>query len=101
MAASRTSFVLERDGQPILALLAASLGAARKLCASAWFKEDLATIYRSGGRSLWDGQASLAVRPSTPSEHAEVLVAEAADRMRQEDTKFVFVFLVPIDPERH
>jgi hypothetical protein len=93
----RPSFVVECAHRPLLAFAAASLAAAQKLCRQQWFADELA-IYRTGDRPLWNGKDKLTVRPATPAEHAEVLFASAADAARGEDTKFVFAFLVPIDP---
>src|SRR5262245_48890625 len=94
----RPSFVIECRGQPILALATKSLAAAESFCRNEWLASELA-VYRSGGRPVWDGKDLLIVRPATPFEHAKVLAATVADEARNEDTKFVFAFLIPIDPD--
>lgn len=96
----RHSFVVECAGRPLLAFAAADLVAARKFMRVPWLAQELA-IYRSCGTPIWDGKMPLTLRPATLSEHEEVLVATAIETARDQDTKFVFVFLVPIDPERH
>jgi hypothetical protein len=59
-------FTLEISGKPV-AVTNASADEARELFGSGAFKEDLMTL-ESEGAPLWDGYASLTIRPATPEE---------------------------------
>lgn len=61
-------FTLEISGKPV-AVTNASADEARELFENGAFKEDLMTL-ESEGAPLWDGYASLTVRPATPDEAA-------------------------------
>ena len=61
-------FTLEISGKPV-AVTNASEDEARELFDSGAFKEDLMTL-ESEGAPLWDGYASLSVRPANPDEIA-------------------------------
>jgi hypothetical protein len=91
-AQERPSFTLECDGRPILALAAASLLAARRLCGKAWFKQELRN-YRSAGLPVWDGKGALTTRGATLVEHEQVLLADSTNAARNEDTSLYSHFL--------
>src|SRR5579859_7452537 len=79
-APSSAVFVLEIDGQPILAFRAATLRKARELSKVSWLKEDLKRM-ATGHRPLWDGRAPIRVRRAQPAE--EVYWIEAKVRTRR------------------
>jgi len=60
-------FVLEIDGQPILAFRAATFRQAREVRKEAWLQEDLKRM-TSGHRPLWDGKSPIRVRRAEPAE---------------------------------
>jgi hypothetical protein len=90
------AFVLEIAGRPVLAMKTPSLQQAERRCAEAWFLEEI-EAFRSGGAPIWDGRATLTVRPARPSELAALWETEAADVARNERDSHVFAFLIPID----
>lgn len=69
-------FVLEIDGQPILAFRAATSRQARELAKEDWLQEDLKRM-TIGHRPLWDGQAPIRVRRAQPVEEAYYVDAKA------------------------
>ncbi|MXQ12317.1 hypothetical protein [Microvirga makkahensis] len=92
-------FTLEVDGRPI-AITDAEEPQARDIFESDEFKQDL-TAMTSGGTPLWDGQASLTIRPASEQEVAAFAAPEFdvdADDEDEDDGDGMFVtFLVPID----
>ncbi|WP_262299422.1 hypothetical protein [Microvirga sesbaniae] len=92
-------FTLEIDGRPI-AITDAQEAQARDIFESDEFKQDLA-VMTSDGIPLWDGTASLAVRPASDQEVAAFEAPEFdidGDDEDAEDEDGVFVtFLVPVD----
>ncbi len=91
------SFTIEIASTPVLVLKAQSLGSARRLMADAWLKDELAG-YTTTSVPVWNRKTPLVVREASPSEAAEIEIAATVERHHCEDTKFVFSFLVPIDP---
>lgn len=90
-------FVLEVAGIPKLVFTATSARAAEKFRNQAWLEEELRP-YCSGGHPVWDGKAELTVRRANPAESAELAIGRKWAEAEGDDTKFVFAFLVPIDP---
>src|SRR4051794_32518452 len=70
-------FTLEISGKPV-AVTNASEDEARDLFESGAFKDDLMTL-ESEGAPLWDGYASLKVRPATQDETAALGAATDGD----------------------
>jgi hypothetical protein len=60
-------FVLEIDGQPILAFGAATFRQARELGKEDWLQEDLKRM-TFGHRPLWEGKSPIGVRRAKPAE---------------------------------
>jgi hypothetical protein len=69
-------FVLEIDGQPILAFRAATLRQAREVGKEERLQEDLKRI-TVGYRPLWDGKAPINVRYAQPGEAVYYIDAQA------------------------
>ncbi|WP_262271772.1 hypothetical protein [Microvirga yunnanensis] len=92
-------FTLEIDGRPI-AITDAEEGRARDIFESDEFKEDL-TVMTSDGTPLWDGQASLTIRPASDQEVAAFEASEFdvndADEDAEDDDGVFVTFLVPVD----
>jgi hypothetical protein len=91
-------FVLETNGRAVLAFMAGGIEQAKNLCSEHWFTEELA-CYRSSGQPIWDGSAELKVRRANVSEAAEIQIALTGELARKEYGGYLFVFLVPVDPE--
>ena len=93
-------FTVEIAGRAI-AVTNADEAQARELIESEEFREDL-TIIHSDGKPVWDGKASLDLRPATPDEEEEF---EDADDLDDEDEDEAdedepsVVFLIDIDEE--
>jgi hypothetical protein len=85
---SSAVFVLEIDGQPILAFRAATLRQARELSKESWLKEDLKRM-ATGHRPLWDGRAPIRVRRAQPAE--EVYWVEAKVENAAGDLPLVYL----------
>ena len=83
-------WVVEIDGQPVVAYPAVSQQEARQLPKENWFKDDLLSL-RSNGVALWDGKARLTVRPAAPAEIIEFNQAMAVG------DELVLAYLVPLD----
>jgi hypothetical protein len=60
--------------------------------------EELA-CYRSCGLPIWDGTAEFGIRRANACETAELQIALAGERAREEYEGDVFVFFVPVDAE--
>ena len=92
-------FTLEIDSRPI-AITDAEEAQARDIFESDEFKQDL-TAMTSDGTPLWDGQASLIIRPASDQEVAAFEVPEFDvdddDEEDAEDDGVFVTFLVPID----
>jgi len=73
-----TVFVLEIDGQPILAFRAATFRQARELGKEDWLQEDLKRMM-IGHRPLWDGKAPISVRRAEPAEEVYYVDAKTED----------------------
>jgi hypothetical protein len=69
-------FVLEIDGQPILAFRAAAFRQARELGKEDWLQEDLKRM-TIGCRPLWDGKSPIRVRRAEPAEEGYYVDAKA------------------------
>jgi hypothetical protein len=69
-------FVLEIDGQPILAFRAETFRQARELGKEDWLQEDLKRM-TIGYRPLWDGKSPSSVRRAEPAEEAYYVEAKA------------------------
>ena len=91
-------FTLEIDGRSI-AITDVEEAQARDIFESDEFKQDL-TVMTSDGKPLWDGQASLTIRPASEQEVAAFQAPEFDvdddDEDEEEDGVFV-TFLVPVD----
>ena len=83
-------WVVEVDGQPVVAYPSSSKREARQLLKENWFKEDLLSL-RSNGGALWDGTGPLTVRSATPDE-----IAVFKQEMAVGD-ELILAFLVPLD----
>ncbi|MCW2225764.1 hypothetical protein M2232_009296 [Bradyrhizobium japonicum] len=81
-------FVLEIDGQPILALMAATLFQARELGQEQWLLEDLKRM-TLGHRPLWDGTSPIRVRRADPAE--EVYYVDAKTESAADDPPLVYL----------
>ena len=91
-------FTLEVNQRPVLVLLAASLSSAQKRVAEDWFVEELGKMH-SNGRPILSARDTSVIRLASPEEAARLEVERSIDKVRGEDTKYVFAFLVPIDNE--
>jgi len=91
---SSAVFVLEVDGQPILAFRAATLRQARELSKENWLQEDLKRM-ATGHRPLWDGRAPMRVRRARPAEEVYWVDAKVEDAAGDLD----LVYLVQRDNE--
>jgi hypothetical protein len=92
-------FTLEIAGNPI-AITDADEAQARAIFESDEFKQDL-TAMTSDGIPLWDGRATLTIRPASQEETAafeapDMDVDDEVDAEDDDDGLFV-TFLVPID----
>jgi hypothetical protein len=91
-------FTVEIAGRAI-AVTNADEAQARELIESEEFREDL-TIIHSDGKPVWDGKASLDLRPATPDEEEEFEDADDLDDEDEvEDDEPSVVFLIDIDDE--
>jgi hypothetical protein len=88
-------FTLEIAGKPI-AVTDASEHDARGVLESETFKEDLMQI-ESEGAPLWDGFATLSVRPATRAEIAAFETTPMAEGEEVDETAPLIMFLVDID----
>jgi hypothetical protein len=87
------TFTLLSGSRPIVSFVAKNQTEARELAREAWFRDDLG-LCRSNGEPLWDGQAKLSVRLSTPDETAKL--SEATNGTTGQDG-IVLAFLVELD----
>ena len=87
------AFTLLSGSRPIVAFVAKNQAVARELVREAWLRDDLG-LCQSNGEPLWDGQAKLSVRLSTPEETAKL--SEATDETAGNDG-IVLAFLVELD----
>ena len=83
-----TIFVLEIDGQPILAFRAATFRQARELGKEDWLQEDLKRMM-IGHRPLWDGKSPIRVRHAEPAE--EVYYVDAKTENAAGDLPLVYL----------
>ena len=81
-------FVLEIDGQPILAFRAATFRQARELGKERWLQEDLKRMM-IGHRPLWDGKSPIMVRRAEPAE--EVYYVDAKTENAAGDLPLVYL----------
>ena len=88
-------FTLEIAGKPI-AVTDASEDDAREVFESSPFREDLMQI-ESEGAPLWDGFATLTVRPATRAEIAAFETTPMAEDEEVDETAPMLMFLVDID----
>jgi hypothetical protein len=86
-------FVLEIDGQPILAFRAATFRQARELGEEDWLQEDLKRM-TIGCKALWDGKLP-GVRRAEPAEEGYYVDAKAENAAGD----FPLVYLVRRDDE--
>ena len=91
------SFVLEVAGTPLPVFPATSARVAERFRKQKWLEEELRP-YSSNGRPVWDGKAILTVRRANPAESAELEIGRKWAEAEDDDTAYVFAFLVPIDP---
>lgn len=89
-----TIFVLEIDGQPILAFRAATFRQAKELGKVDWLQEDLKRMM-IGHRPLWDGKSPIRVRHAEPAE--QVYYVDAKTENAAGDLSLVY--LVQCDDE--
>ena len=87
-------FVLEIDGQPILAFRAATFRQARELRKEAWLQEDLKRM-TVGYRPLWDGKSPIRVRRAESVEEVYYVDAKAENAVGD----LPLVYLVQRDDE--
>ena len=87
-------FVLEIDGQPILAFRAAAFREARELGKEDWLQEDLKRM-TIGCRPLWDGKSPIKVRRAEPAEEGYYVDAKAENAVGD----LPLVYLVRRDDE--
>lgn len=64
-------YVLEVNGVPTLAFMAASNKEAKELLKVAWLMENLRSM-QSAGRALWDGKALLRIEPAVGEQVEEI-----------------------------
>ncbi|MHC1949893.1 hypothetical protein IF803_36855 [Bradyrhizobium sp. UFLA06-06] len=83
-----TVFVLEIDGQPILAFRAATIRQARELGKEDWLQDDLKRMM-VGHRPLWNGKSPIRVRRAKPEE--EVYYVDAKTENAAGDSPLVFL----------
>ena len=81
-------FVLEIDGQPILAFRAATFRQARELGKEDWLQEDLKRMM-IGHRPLWDGKSPIRVRRAEQAE--EVYYVDAKTENAAGDLPLVYL----------
>ncbi|MFK4506575.1 hypothetical protein ACVIW2_000404 [Bradyrhizobium huanghuaihaiense] len=81
-------FVLEIDGQPILAFRAATIRQARELGKEDWLQEDLKRMM-IGHRALWNGKSPIRVRRAKPAE--EVYYVDAKTENAAGDLPLVYL----------
>lgn len=96
----RNGSVLEVAGTPVLVFSATSARAAERFKKQKWLEEELCP-YSSNGRPVWDGKAVLTVPHAYPAESAELEIDRKWAEAEDDDTAYVFAFLVPIDPFRN
>ena len=87
------AFTLSIGDRPIVSFVARNQIEARELAREARFRDDLA-LCQSHGQPVWNGEAKLSVRPSTPEETAVLL--EATNVIREDDG-IVLAFPVELD----
>lgn len=87
-ASPPTVFVLEIDGQPILAFRAATFRQARELGKEDWLQEDLKRM-TFGHKPLWDGKSPIRVRRAEPAE--EVYYVDAKTENAAGDLPLVYL----------
>ncbi|MDB5643907.1 MAG: hypothetical protein JWN07_3224 [Hyphomicrobiales bacterium] len=91
-------FTVEIAGRAI-AVTNADETQARELIESEEFREDL-TVIHSDGKPIWDGKATLDLRPATPDEEEEFEDADDLDEEDEaDDDEPSVVFLIDIDDE--
>jgi hypothetical protein len=91
-------FTVEIAGRAI-AVTNADEAQARELIESEEFREDL-TVIQSEGKPIWDGKATLDLRPATPAEEEEFEEADDLDDEDEaDDDEPSVVFLIDIDDE--
>ena len=88
-------FVIEAEGQRIVAFEAASHREASEIRKEQWFRDEL-TLLQSNKKPIWDGKASLSVRIAEPTEVLEYERAESSALNRDRDELFL-VYLIPLD----
>ena len=93
-APSPAVFVLEIEGQAILAFRASTYRQAQELGKEDWLKQDLKRM-TTGHRPLWDGKALIKVRRAEPAEEAQYGEAKAENAAGD----LPLVFLVRRDDE--
>ncbi len=87
-------FVLEIDGQPILAFGAATFREARDLGKENWLRKDLKRM-TIGHCPLWDGKSPIGLRRAEPAEEAYYVEAIAEHAVGD----LPLVYLVRLDDE--
>jgi hypothetical protein len=87
-------FVLEIEGQPILAFRAATFRQARELGKEDWLQEDLKRM-TIGYRPLWDGKSPIRVRRAERAEEVYYVDAKAENAVGD----LPLVYLVQRDDE--
>lgn len=90
-------FTVEIAGRAI-AVTNADEAQARELIESEEFREDL-TVIHSDGKPVWDGKATLDLRPATPDEEEEFEDAEDLDEDEVDEDEPSVVFLIDIDDD--
>ena len=88
-------FVIEAEGQGIVAFEAASHREASEIRKEQWFRDELALL-QSNNNPIWDGKASLSVRIAEPTEALEYKRAESSALNRDRDELFL-AYLIPLD----
>jgi hypothetical protein len=91
---------LEINRRPVLAFSSSSLRTAQARVKEPWFQAELQQM-RSGGRTMLHPDDECVVRTARPEEASEVRLQHELDKVRGEDIKYCFAFLLPIDAPPH
>ena len=95
---SRRYFTLEINCRAVLVLSASSLRSAKTRMREEWFIQELSQM-QTGGKPLCRPDSNFVVRAASLQEKSEAEVWFSIDRFRDEDVKYHFTFLVPIDAQ--
>ena len=87
-------FTVELDGRAIVSFEALNSREASELVKEEWFRNDLQTL-TSKGRALWDGAATVRVRPGSEDEAAKY--TQYAEQAVEPRGDLPLAFLVELD----